>query len=171
MNLKIYCDGASNGNPGRIGIGIIIKLQDGSIAEKISSDVGYGTNNEAELIAINVALEKAMALNAKNIEMLTDSQLSVNLINGRNKTKKSHLKRLLDAIASKKSAFHTCKIEWISRDDNGDADQLANDACGIKQDICDKCGGKMLRRHRNIDGHPFYGCSNYPKCRNTIDDN
>ena len=31
---------------------------------------------------------------------------------------------------------------------------------------CD-CGKALVLRHRKSDGHPFYGCSNYPNCKNT----
>jgi restriction system protein len=31
--------------------------------------------------------------------------------------------------------------------------------------ICDKCGGEMILKHGRYGD--FYGCSNYPKCRNT----
>ena len=30
---------------------------------------------------------------------------------------------------------------------------------------CPKCGAKMVLRHRKSDGAPFYGCSQYPKCK------
>jgi hypothetical protein len=32
---------------------------------------------------------------------------------------------------------------------------------------CDRCGGQMVNRQRRTDGSPFYGCSNFPACRNT----
>lgn len=30
------------------------------------------------------------------------------------------------------------------------------------------CGGHMVKRHRNSDGFPFYGCSNFPACRRVL---
>lgn len=30
--------------------------------------------------------------------------------------------------------------------------------------ICPRCGGQLILRHSR-DGHSFYGCSNYPKCK------
>ena len=30
---------------------------------------------------------------------------------------------------------------------------------------CPRCGAAMRLRHRHSDNAPFYGCSNYPKCR------
>ncbi len=33
---------------------------------------------------------------------------------------------------------------------------------------CPTCGGSMQIRVNGDNGHPFLGCSNYPKCRTTI---
>ena len=35
---------------------------------------------------------------------------------------------------------------------------------------CPRCKGGHLVRRESKDGHPFYGCSNYPYCKYTIDD-
>ncbi|WP_278680442.1 topoisomerase DNA-binding C4 zinc finger domain-containing protein [Leyella stercorea] len=36
----------------------------------------------------------------------------------------------------------------------------------IKNGICPECGGKLVIRNGKFG--PFYGCSNYPKCKFTI---
>lgn len=33
--------------------------------------------------------------------------------------------------------------------------------------FCGKCGSEMVKRTRRIDGHPFWGCPNYPSCTGT----
>lgn len=33
--------------------------------------------------------------------------------------------------------------------------------------LCPICGGRLVRRKRRRDGHPFMGCSNFPRCRHT----
>lgn len=35
--------------------------------------------------------------------------------------------------------------------------------------ICSFCFSKMTERTRHVDGHKFYGCLNYPRCKFTID--
>jgi len=30
------------------------------------------------------------------------------------------------------------------------------------------CGAPMIKRHRHSDGEPFWGCSQYPACRNLL---
>ena len=33
--------------------------------------------------------------------------------------------------------------------------------------ICDSCGTPMRKNHRKRDNAPFWGCTNYPGCRET----
>ena len=42
--LIVYSDGASSGNPGRAGIGVVIYDQDGRLVKKISKFIGIATN-------------------------------------------------------------------------------------------------------------------------------
>ena len=39
----------------------------------------------------------------------------------------------------------------------------------VKQSICPRCGGKLIRKHGKYGD--FIGCNNYPKCRFTHDIN
>ena len=55
MSLIIYTDGASRGNPGRGGYGII--LQWGSVKKELSQGYRLTTNNRMELMAVIVAME------------------------------------------------------------------------------------------------------------------
>ena len=56
--LLIFTDGASLGNPGPMGIGIVI-YKDGIRVEELSEYIGNGTNNIAEYSAVIKALETA----------------------------------------------------------------------------------------------------------------
>lgn len=38
----------------------------------------------------------------------------------------------------------------------------------IKQNICTRCGSEMIKRTNRKNGQEFYGCSSYPKCKNTL---
>ena len=38
-----------------------------------------------------------------------------------------------------------------------------------KEDGKCKCGGRMVLRQNKKNGEYFYGCSNYPECKNTCD--
>ncbi|OJV53100.1 MAG: ribonuclease HI [Bacteroidetes bacterium 43-16] len=68
MSLIIYTDGASRGNPGRGGYGII--LQWGSVRKEIAQGFKLTTNNRMELLAVIVALE---SLTREGIEIMVYS--------------------------------------------------------------------------------------------------
>ena len=55
MAIKIYTDGAAQGNPGRGGYGAILRF--GSKEKELSCGYRLTTNNRMELLAVIVALE------------------------------------------------------------------------------------------------------------------
>ncbi|MDD5553614.1 MAG: ribonuclease HI family protein, partial [Candidatus Omnitrophica bacterium] len=72
--LKIYVDGASKGNPGPSGIGVVI-CSDGKVIKNVASFIGNTTNNVAEYTALIYGLQEGLMLKAESIEINTDSQL------------------------------------------------------------------------------------------------
>nr|HID59480.1 ribonuclease HI [Desulfobacterales bacterium] len=69
--IVVYTDGASSGNPGPSGIGIVLRY--GSHEKEISKYIGIATNNIAELTAIKTALQSIKRTNLP-INLYTDSQ-------------------------------------------------------------------------------------------------
>jgi ribonuclease HI len=69
--VVVYTDGASSGNPGPAGIGILMRF--GSEEKEISKYIGIATNNIAELMAIKTALE-AIRKTHVPVRLYTDSQ-------------------------------------------------------------------------------------------------
>ena len=72
--LLIHIDGASKGNPGPSGIGVVIS-KNGRVIKNISSYIGETTNNVAEYTALIWALQEALKLKAEVLKINTDSQL------------------------------------------------------------------------------------------------
>ena len=70
QTITAYTDGASSGNPGPSGIGIV--LRQASRKKEISRYIGITTNNVAELTAIKVALE-AIRTPHLPVRLYTDS--------------------------------------------------------------------------------------------------
>jgi ribonuclease HI len=58
--IVAYTDGACSGNPGPAGVGVV--LIDGKERRELSEYLGTGTNNIAELTAIELALRAARAI-------------------------------------------------------------------------------------------------------------
>ena len=132
MHLHINTDGACKGNPGEMGIGIVFKDDNNNILEEFSQNLGEGTNNVAELTAIKIALERAVELKANMINLFSDSEWCVKVLNGQYKAKKTHLITILDEIKTVLPSFEMVKFHWVPRLENARADALANAACGIR---------------------------------------
>lgn len=127
-SLTIYVDGASSGNPGPAGIGIVIFDQDGRQVGKISSYIGTRTNNYAEYSALIRALKIAVYFKARVVKIRTDSELVVKQISGEFKVKNDQIKRLHDQVSALLKSMASCKIEHIPRSQNEKADYLAKKA-------------------------------------------
>lgn len=124
---EVYIDGASRGNPGESGIGVLVIRPDAS-REEIREYIGRGTNNEAEYKALIKALAYLVTERTLEVKIHTDSQLVASQMNGLWKVKDSKLK-ILHAEAKKlASRLSTFEIEYIPREKNSEADGLANEA-------------------------------------------
>jgi len=126
-SLEIYIDGASQGNPGKSAVGIII-CQDGDVKKNISKFLGEATNNVAEYMALIFALQEALIDKATDVLIKTDSQLLCNQINKEFKVKNANLKPLFAQAEYLIGTFKNFKIVHIPRTMNKGADKLATKA-------------------------------------------
>jgi len=126
--MVIFTDGASQGNPGQAAIGVIIKDEQGRVITSISQSIGRTTNNQAEYRAVIAALEEAIRLGARQIEMRSDSELIVRQINGRYRVKNAALKPLHQQVKELQNRLESFSIFHIPRQQNTEADRLANNA-------------------------------------------
>jgi ribonuclease HI len=124
----IYTDGAARGNPGPAAIGAIIKDEKGNLIASISRRIGTTTNNQAEYQAIIAALEKAISLGARQVELRADSELIVQQLNGRYRVKKAALRLQYQQIMRLIGTLEGFTIAYIPRQQNAEADKLANKA-------------------------------------------
>jgi len=133
--LKIYIDGASKGNPGPSGVGVVI-CRDGQTIKNIANFIGHATNNVAEYTALIHALQEGLILQADNIEINTDSQLLYRQIKKVYKIKSANILGLYNQALHLMSAFKEVSIKHIPREENRGADKLANKA--VKEAFFDK---------------------------------
>lgn len=126
-NLNIYIDGASKGNPGPSGIGVVI-CEDSQTIKNISSFIGDTTNNVAEYTALIYALQEALMLKAEAIKINTDSQLLYRQLNRIYKVKDSKILALFNQALHLLSGFKQVSINNIPRQNNKGADRLATQA-------------------------------------------
>jgi ribonuclease HI len=125
--LEIYIDGASKGNPGHSGIGVVI-CQGGSAVKNISRYIGMATNNIAEYTALVFALQEALIMRADSVKISTDSQLLYRQINRTYKVKHPNIIGLFSQALHLMSGFKKVSIRHIPREENRTADKLATQA-------------------------------------------
>jgi ribonuclease HI len=126
--LTIYTDGASRGNPGPSGIGVVIYDKDDRQVGKVSSYLGNGTNNQAEYKAIIRALKIAVYFKTRVLKIRTDSELIVKQVKGEYKVSNKNIVQLYEEVQRLKRQINHCKIEHVTRNLNDKADYLAKKA-------------------------------------------
>ena len=124
--LIIYTDGASRGNPGEAGIGVVVVTAAGEPVAEIADYLGRATNNVAEYTALQVGLEKARELGARRIEIRSDSELMVRQVNGQYRVNNEGLLPLFREVAALLRRFEQVTVRHIPRERNRRADALAN---------------------------------------------
>ncbi len=119
-------DGASRGNPGLSGIGIVV-AHDHAVIVREGFFIGQCTNNEAEYIALIVGLWALFEHMVGNDTILirSDSQLLVRQMLGHYMVRQSHLITLY-GLARRLLQGKRWSIEHVMREYNSDADALAN---------------------------------------------
>lgn len=118
--FEVYTDGASTGDPGRAGAGIVLKW-DGNI-ERFSIPLGEMDTHEAEFTAVIKALELCRERNAATVSLRSDSQTVVQAIEKRYIHKAAY-KPLLTAILALADSFPLFFVKWIpSKQNKADAD-------------------------------------------------
>lgn len=127
-HLSIYTDGASRGNPGPASIGVVIKNDQNEVIETVSEFLGTATNNKAEYTALIRALETAQKFRPLSVDFYMDSQLVVRQITGQYKVKDAGLIPLHKLAKALYRQYTNATISHIPREENGEADALANEA-------------------------------------------
>ena len=129
--IRVFTDGASRGNPGKSGIGIVIKDASAKILTTYKEFIGEESNNSAEYKALikSIDIIKSLDQNFSLIQFFSDSELIVRQITGKYKIKNQNLIKLsLHFWNSMNELNKKFKITHITRDKNILADKLANEA-------------------------------------------
>jgi ribonuclease HI len=132
-NLIAYVDGGSRGNPGPAGIGVVIAgSADGTI--KIKKWIGDQDNNVAEYVALLEALQFALGFGARTLHVYSDSEVVVKQMKGEYRCRSSRLYSL-HWTCRKLARSLDFSISHISRENNAEANRLANSAVRNKASI------------------------------------
>ena len=137
MQINVYTDGGSRGNPGHSGYGLVIYDDNQKILFKESKYLGIKTNNEAEYSGLVGALtwlnKNQQSFDLSQINFYADSQLMIRQMQGLYKVKADNLKPLFQQA---KEIINTISapiyFKDVRRELNELADELANEAMDRK---------------------------------------
>ena len=126
--ITLWTDGASRGNPGPAGAGVLIEAEGTSDRIEISEYLGETTNNVAEYSALLLGLRKAETLSPSSLTVYSDSELIVRQIHGEYRVRSALLRPLYLETCRRLRGFPAARILHVGREENREADRLANRA-------------------------------------------
>lgn len=129
----LYTDGASFGNPGPAGIGVVLTDESGNVLERLSEPIGDATNNEAEYRALIRGLERAIALGVEELTWYADSELVVRQWTGQYRVNQPHLAQLLAQARALAKQIPRLIARHTRRGGNTEADALAKQGARLAQ--------------------------------------
>lgn len=119
-------DGASRGNPGPAAFAVVIRDAQGKTVLELAKRIGRETNNVAEYYALLAALDFATSRHIQALRIRSDSELLVRQMQGRYKVKSPDLKPMYERAIRMSKQIPYFTIEHVRREQNSDADGLAN---------------------------------------------
>jgi ribonuclease HI len=128
LKVVVHVDGGARGNPGPAAIGVVVSDPDGAVLEELGERIGVATNNVAEYRALLRGLERARARDAREVEIVNDSELVARQITGAYKVKHPAMKPLHGEAIAALREFDRWSIRSVPRADNARADELVNEA-------------------------------------------
>jgi len=130
----VHCDGSAMPNPGRMGIGAVITAPDGSRHTLSQATHTTGCNNEAELLALTLALHDLRERGARAVRAYSDNSILVEQLGPPGPAPVPPIVRLarqFDEARALLDSFDDVRLHWIPRHRNGEADALARAALGF----------------------------------------
>src|SRR3954447_8055190 len=126
--VVVHVDGGARGNPGPAAAAAVATSPDGDELAERSAFIGEATNNVAEYRALLLGLELARELEAREVEVVTDSELVARQIGGEYKVKHAGLKPLFIEATRALREFDRWSVRTVRREGNVRADELVNEA-------------------------------------------
>ncbi|MGB2589675.1 MAG: reverse transcriptase-like protein [Candidatus Acidiferrum sp.] len=121
-------DGAARGNPGPASYGVVVRDGSGELVAKLKKYIGRMTNNVAEYYGLIAALDYAESHGIRALRIESDSELLVKQMQGQYKVKSDDLRPLFERAKKMTQGFESFRIDHVYREQNREADALANEA-------------------------------------------
>ena len=128
QSIVAYIDGGARGNPGPAGYGVRVENERGDLIEELCGFLGSATNNIAEYNGLLAALRYANEHGHRIVRIKSDSELLVKQMIGQYRVKNPGLQVLFQQAQSLARTLERVAYEHVRREQNKDADRLANQA-------------------------------------------
>jgi ribonuclease HI len=128
VKARLFTDGGSRGNPGPAAYGYVLEAGDGTVLAAHGERIGVATNNIAEYRALVEGLRKAADLQVDEVEVVSDSELLVNQMQGNYKVKNEALRELWLDANELADRLEKVTFTAVRREHNELADRLVNEA-------------------------------------------
>ncbi|KAH9327128.1 hypothetical protein KI387_007306, partial [Taxus chinensis] len=122
---KLNTDGASKGNPGKFGGGVILHCSSGYIVAASAHNFNFGSNHQAEALAILKGLEMAIKLGDDPLQVESDSLNIIKLLQSNDPGHWS-IRNIITDIRIMQRSFRQVQFQHVLREGNKAADLLAN---------------------------------------------
>ncbi|MES2933501.1 MAG: ribonuclease HI family protein [Pseudomonadota bacterium] len=122
-----WFDGATNPNPGKMGLGAVLESPDGMRVE-ISRAAGHGDSNEAEYLALIALLDAAVLAKPHKLFVFGDSQVVIDDVNRLQPAGVQCLRPYRERATTLMSALPSATLCWVPRHKNSAADALSQRA-------------------------------------------
>jgi ribonuclease HI len=128
VSIVAYIDGGARGNPGPAGYGVRVEDLHGALIDEFHGFIGTSTNNVAEYNGLLAALKYALEHGHRSVRIKSDSELLVKQMRGEYRVKNPGLQPLYQEARAIAGNLDRITYEHIRREQNEDADRLANEA-------------------------------------------
>jgi ribonuclease HI len=107
---------------------VVVRDPRGQVVAKLKKYIGRSTNNVAEYYGLIAALDYAQQHGIRALHVQSDSELLVRQMRGQYKVKSPELRPLFERASKMAQTFDFFKIDHVYREQNAEADALANEA-------------------------------------------
>lgn len=125
MEVTVYTDGASRGNPGPAAIAFTVR-GNGVAPVDFCEAIGTATNNVAEYTAMIRALDEVAKRGARRVVLHSDSELMVRQMKGEYRVKHPDILPLYEDARALANSFESIRFVHVPRSLNAEADRLCN---------------------------------------------
>jgi ribonuclease HI len=155
-SYRMNVDGAARGNPGPAAYGVVIRDGRGEVVARLKKYIGRMTNNVAEYYGLIAALDYAESHEVRAVRVESDSELMVKQMRGQYKVKSEDLRPLFERAKKMSQRFEAFRIDHVYREQNREADALANQALDETAGVTAPAGaaGRAAAGARAADGKP-----------------